>query len=159
MSLLNFRNPVQQALFECELMGQISDGMWENAKPYDHWKKWGECDVDCSPNKPLGRTGFWPRKDNYNFASPELLDVIGERMVWLANLAEAQQFSIDDLRSFYDFTDRDSTEKYWVEKRAQCIKIFGSYKTLDAIRRNGSYDMKKLKAELTDMKSIIRMQN
>ena len=28
------------ALFEHELVGQFSDGMWENARPYDHWKFW-----------------------------------------------------------------------------------------------------------------------
>ena len=26
------------AIYLCELSGQISDGYWENSKPYDHWK-------------------------------------------------------------------------------------------------------------------------
>lgn len=26
------------AIYVCELLGQVSDGYWENARPYNHWK-------------------------------------------------------------------------------------------------------------------------
>lgn len=26
------------AIYVCELLGQVSDGYWENSKPYNHWK-------------------------------------------------------------------------------------------------------------------------
>jgi hypothetical protein len=35
---IGFKNRNQVILFEQELKGQISDGMWENSRPYNHWK-------------------------------------------------------------------------------------------------------------------------
>ena len=36
--VIGFANQAQVILYMCELCGQISDGHWENSKPYDHWK-------------------------------------------------------------------------------------------------------------------------
>lgn len=33
-----FPNIASWFIFEAELSGQISDGYWENSRPYDHWK-------------------------------------------------------------------------------------------------------------------------
>ena len=35
---LNVTNMSQACLFEMEVSGQISDGKWENARPYNHWE-------------------------------------------------------------------------------------------------------------------------
>lgn len=43
--VLIVRNAVQKALFEQELNGQISDGYWENSRPYDHWKSFRGIEV------------------------------------------------------------------------------------------------------------------
>jgi len=40
MNILYVKNENQVALFENEIKGQISDGMWENASPANHWKVW-----------------------------------------------------------------------------------------------------------------------
>lgn len=37
-STLFVNNMSQACLFEMEISGQISDGKWENSRPYDHWK-------------------------------------------------------------------------------------------------------------------------
>lgn len=63
-NILNVRNIEQAAAF-LELDGQLSDGMWENTKPYDHWKPWCDAAVVIEPNN-VGRNFFAP-KDNYNF--------------------------------------------------------------------------------------------
>lgn len=76
---LYVRNPAQKILWDEELAGQISDGHWENARPYDHWKVWCDATVAVRP-EAVGRT-FYARRSSYNFTDPELLSIIGERMV------------------------------------------------------------------------------
>lgn len=77
---IGFRSKVQVALFTEELAGQISDGMWENAKPKDHWEVPSEAkafvvknDSDLGPN-------FSPMR-GYNFASSQLIEWVGDRMI------------------------------------------------------------------------------
>jgi hypothetical protein len=79
MNILAVANEAQRILFDDELSGQISDGAWENASPFDHWKPWCDAVVIVDPEN-AGRT-FYARKDNYDFARRDLLDVVGERMV------------------------------------------------------------------------------
>lgn len=154
-NFINFSNQVQVALFKNELSGQISDGMWENTRPYEHWKVWGR--AECRVNPLNVGVNFYPRKNNYNFASPELLDCVGGRMLNIANMTE-NGIDSKDSRDFDDFDyKRASTynEEYWQKKCARFIEVFGSeegYKKACT----GSYDMKKLKKELNEMKKIIR---
>lgn len=76
--VLRVRTQAQKWLLENELKGQISDGMWENASPNDHWKVWSQAKVVVDP-KNVGRN-FSARKDNYSLNSKSLLEVVGERM-------------------------------------------------------------------------------
>lgn len=69
----------QKVLLTEELMGQISDGMWENSGPQDHWEVWSGATVVVDP-KHVGRN-FNARKDNYQLNSSALLDIVGDRMV------------------------------------------------------------------------------
>lgn len=77
-------NVVQKVLFETELIGQMSDGAWENTAPYDHWEPWAECRVTVDP-EDIGRT-FYARKTGYAFAK-ELIPYVGDRMLAYARLA------------------------------------------------------------------------
>src|SRR5476649_430202 len=92
---LTVRN-IEQAAAWLELDGQISDGFWENATPHDHYKPWCNAMVRVAntgePIEVLGRN-FYARKDNYNFTSPELLDVVGKRM--LATVRIARRFGLE----------------------------------------------------------------
>lgn len=76
--ILTVRNEAQKILFDQELSGQISDGMWENARPNDHWQPWCNAEVVVGTN--VGRN-FYARKDNYNINSSELLSIVGDRML------------------------------------------------------------------------------
>lgn len=87
---LNVANLPQKIIFCCEMVGQISDGKWENARPFDHWRpicqigNWNTVGID-----PLN-TGFTFRfigKTNYNFADPVLLRIVGPRMILKIKLA------------------------------------------------------------------------
>lgn len=154
---INFRNVVQAALYKCEITGQISDGMWENTRPYDHWKIWCNANVNVNP-KQVGRN-FYTVKDNYNLSSNQLLGVIGTRMLNIANMAE-NGLPLEVIDSFNDYNPNNryqdhGNSTFWADKRKEFQEYFGDtegYKK--AI--TGSYDLKKLKTELNDMKQIFK---
>lgn len=83
--VLNLRNQAQVILFNEELAGQISDGVWENARPFNHWK-WvpGHDSVGISPAPGFSTLneawGFVPPR-RYNFCNSLLIEVCGERMI------------------------------------------------------------------------------
>jgi len=105
MKMLVFRNAVQVALFT-ELDGQLSDGMWENTRPYDHYKPWCEAETTTTDqyalkndgSKVLGRN-FWAPKDNYNFNSSFLLECVGDRMLKLCRDVAGQNFTMAMMRT------------------------------------------------------------
>lgn len=77
---LRFRNIEQKILWDVELSGQISDGRWENSRPYDHWEYWHrDVEVVVDPDN-VGRD-FYVRRDGYCFTEKLLLEVVGERML------------------------------------------------------------------------------
>lgn len=155
--ILNFRNAVQHALFTCELQGQISDGMWENARPDNHWRVWCNCEVKVN-EKNVGRN-FYAQKDSYNFTSSELLDIIGDRMLRIANMS-ANGVSLDAINMFNDYDEKcyQMKDEYWQNKAKQFDVYFGSWEEYEK-KCSGVYDMKKLKEELRDMKNIIRIMD
>jgi hypothetical protein len=76
---LRVRNIAQKVLLEDELLGQMSDGRWENSNPMDHWKPWCNATIVVDPEN-VGRD-FYPRRDGYCFTEKDLLEIIGERML------------------------------------------------------------------------------
>lgn len=152
-STINFRNPVQAALFICELSGQISDGHWENTRPYQHWEVW--CDANVNVNPVNVGVNFWAQKNNYNFNNSDLLDVVGERMLNIANMAE-NNIPLEAIREFNDWNvNNDYKGEYWRKKRNEFREYFGTAQYFKTVC-TGSYDMKKLRKELADMKQIIK---
>jgi hypothetical protein len=79
MYTLNVRNIAQKMLFDGELSGQISDGMWENSGPHGHWIPWCNAEIVVDPTN-IGRD-FYARKDNYNLNGKLLMEYVGDRMV------------------------------------------------------------------------------
>lgn len=69
---------IQAALLEEELKGQISDGMWENTNPRNHWQR--PCNATVVVGSAPGHN-FRLVKNNYNFASKALIDCVGDRML------------------------------------------------------------------------------
>ena len=76
-----FANERQVALWKNEILGQLSDGHWENAAPHDHWICWYDADVRIAePNEKTGRN-FYAKKSGYGLTSPLLLECVGDRMI------------------------------------------------------------------------------
>lgn len=86
-----FRTYTQVALWECEIKGQISDGMWENSNPSAHWKFWcdleGTMAVDEPCVVPLDEKKYDVRKTRYGLS--RLIPIIGDRMLKIGRLARA----------------------------------------------------------------------
>ena len=153
---LNFRNEVQRTLFMVELRGQISDGAWENSRPYEHWRYWTGIEVGVDPSN-LGRN-FYVVKDNYNFTDSGMLAVIGERMCYFAALAKKGYDAgvIYKLGDYDNYYAKGHTDEYWRKKDALMKEVFGNYENL--CREREGYSEKELRKELRDMKEIIRMR-
>jgi hypothetical protein len=94
---INFRNLIQVALWDEELSGQISDGWWENARPFEHYKIWCRATATVNP-KNLGRN-FWADKKNYNFTNKELLEVIGDRMLLCCQRVAGEGFTMKMMKA------------------------------------------------------------
>lgn len=78
-------------LFEHEIKGQMSDGMWENSQPHDHWEFWCDLDVEVGEEDHVQETVSLQecKKAGYNLTSKELLSAIGDRMVAMGRMATA----------------------------------------------------------------------
>lgn len=77
--IISLSSPSAIALWKGEILGQLSDGMWENTAPHDHWQFWHDCTVTLSPVN-----GHWvdlgdPMKTGYNIAG--LIEYVGDRML------------------------------------------------------------------------------
>lgn len=165
-NVLVVRNVAQAALFECELKGQLSDGAWENTAPHDHWKPWADAEVrvaaaaraGCftelgrSDYEGLGRN-FYARKDSYNFARKDLLDVVGGRMLGYARVARALGLEaakkIDEVGGLWgsDTTPVLGPATNGVDRSA-----------VEAALANEAYGMRELRQDLRDLGKIIKMR-
>ena len=179
-SVLHFENEVQKALWEVELAGQISDGKWENTKPFNHWIFWGNVQTVVDGKLGVEINGIGPEKSNYNFNSRELLEIVGDRMVAFANAATkgyttqeiaAINILLEDAAEANDFEGFLSTFNRWMKNdhaqdnmKKHLPKMFNEFKKnpeevakqIYEVATEGPYDMKKLKKELKKMKEALK---
>jgi hypothetical protein len=169
--ILSVRNLEQAALFELELRGQISDGKWENV-PGDHWQPW--CDatvVVAEDDQPVGRNFAHYSFRPYNFAAKDLLDVVGQRMLYTARVARTfglefarrlQGLYIMDINDGIVSFDWEPTAagKYFDDKRAAIADLLNEY-SREAIAQaatSNSYTMTDMRKDLRDLSKLIRIK-
>jgi len=170
-AIINFRNERQVTLYECELKGQISDGHWENARPYGHWKIM--CNAEARVGEPLG-PNFWPRR-RYNFAAKDLIDVVGHRMLFQVKLKilypSLSYQAIEDLDILVDcetgeprvklLIERAASDPYWrkrITMAKQNLGVTTDEELIDAVTRVvefTGYTLTELKKDLKDMSRIV----
>jgi len=160
---INFRNRNQVILYVCELAGQISDGHWENAKPHDHWKNMSK--ATAKVGKPLGCVGFRPMR-SYNFASRDLIEVVGDRMIeyvqianTFPNLAPDQVRECEDVKSALEYAQRDGSD-YWKRRLAMMMKFLGAKDEAELLKKvekieSYNYSKSNLMKDLKDMSQIV----
>ena len=91
MKKLIVKNFEQKIILHCEMLGQISDGQWENSKPNNHYEVWSDLswentEVASDSSSPLGMNFHLRRGAGYNFANRELLEIVGDRLLLKINL-------------------------------------------------------------------------
>ena len=160
MYTINFRNAIQLVLWNHQLCGQISDGMWENARPHDHYKIWCVAKAQVNPEN-LG-INFYGAKTNYNFTSIELLDAVGARMITTVRLYEyCKDIDLVEKLAYLFEDDRWVGLPMYKGTYYDDIRAVLNKQDLLAIKsfvENHSFDKKDLRAELRDMKQIIKMR-
>ena len=152
MKTLAFRNADQLVLWKYELLGQLSDGHWENSVPHTHWERWHDAEAIVDPDN-VGRD-FWVQRDRYNFANKDLLDVVAKRMIGYVRIAKSLGAEV-----------LERTELRW---SVGCDGELTGYKRdkmgnedagmVTRALENPSYTMKDLKRDLKDMGIIIKIR-
>jgi len=164
---LYVQNMEQKVLFYCELEGQISDGWWENARPFDHHRDWmlGWNDIMVSDDR-FGRS-FYALKDNYNFSNPELIDLVGERMLNVVHFAQMYKDKAFKVFEFDHWLLPDSKQECinfmtypedWVKAKWAKLESFGLSKDdiLKVYTESSSYGLRELRMDLNALKRAVR---
>lgn len=160
MGTITFRTATQAAIFKCELIGQFSDGHWEHLRG-DHWKPWCKAEVKVGPI--VGRD-FLAIKDNYNVASKDLLEAVGQRMKGYASVARVLGLdACEELKKFVSsssgFIERpDGTGEYWDKKKGAydaAVLKYGQY-AFDTINDPRLYGDKELRMDLREIKRTMK---
>lgn len=167
--VIAFMNRPQVILYECELKGQLSDGYWENSRPNDHWEYMSDATAIIDPSN-LG-PNFYPKR-KYNFAAKDLVEVVGQRMIWwvkfytfLPNLPLDEHWAYDlsdglnDIKSMLRYASEG--EKYYREK-IQKIQLAthntNLYEVYEDVISQVKYTEKDLKRDLKQMSQIVNTQ-
>lgn len=162
LNILAFATLSQVALYEMELIGQISDGHWENARPDGHWEPWCiDIQVIVDPEN-VGRD-FYADKVNYNLTNKDLLEVVGTRMERYVRLAlhfglEQAKVLEDALDLYGDFRGLPAASldgDYWDGIRAK-LAPFDMAEVKRVVEDESTYGRKELMADLRAMKAAMR---
>lgn len=94
------RTEVQKALLQQELVGQLSDGFWENSSSKADWQRLAAATVVVASEGQAVGCSFKLNK-RYDFANDDLLDCVGDRMLELAQSVSpmGKRFDMCHLRS------------------------------------------------------------
>lgn len=159
MSKIIFRNPIHAALFDYELMGQISDGFWSNKKPHDHWHWIKDLEVQCDKTlqHPVKVTGMelYP-KLMYDFASPTLYKYVGKRMDMIYKIARSHGFEAASIASWYempDFPFKNRDNDYYRKVMNTMLDVFKTVSTSEEeqikVVQDGFAEIAKIKLPRT----------
>lgn len=172
MATLTLRTEVQKALYEIELVGQFSDGTWENSRPMDHWKPWCNCNVEVGPN--AGRD-FYPRRDKYNLTKSMFMEVCGSRMLAYARLT--RHVGIEDAKELSELVDWTNDDRpclrwnfdgyedgggYWAKLRELARKFdekYGHEYLNQVVESDDEYTIKDLRKDLREIARAMRTFN
>lgn len=158
--ILFVRN-IEQAALWLELDGQISDGMWENARPYDHWKVWCNATVRVAKGAQSAGRSFYAVKDTYNFTNKELLDVVALRMLSIVRIARSFGIEVASILEHAPETETGNIrwDQPWMTKYIERIQALGvEPEMVNAAIAGDTYDRKDMMKDLRDLKVIIKQR-
>ena len=144
---VNVGNAAQAALLKHELLGQMSDGHWENSRAHgEGWREWSRADVVVDPDN-VGINFYQPR--NYDFLSEDLLKTVRTRMILYVRLSE--RFSYEDTELLENLFNTISADRFCLAKEAPEFSGIPNY--MFAAAEQGSDYYKAATARLTEILS------
>lgn len=159
-NILKVATTAQALLFNLELRGQISDGFWENSKPHNHYKE--PCKAEVVIDSAVQGINF-PLSRRYNFANPELIEYVGERMrmyVLLArkfpSLSQTSLRHCDSGDWIWQTKVGEEHPEWQLQFHREMSEVCGvhSYKELQAVLAGLDYSQYSIKDLRKDLKAI-----
>jgi hypothetical protein len=162
---ITVNNFEQAIIFMHEMLGQLSDGFWENSIPRDHWN-WVDgitfdsfvVDPDADPHP-----NFYQTK-HYNFADAELLNIVGERIINSIKLYKLypavwehfknDHWSIPDGLADYERT-LAQTDEYWTKRISMWSEAGLTEGVLNTVWASDCYTMRDLRHDCRVLKTAI----
>ena len=164
------RNNAQKVLLEHEMLGQMSDGMWENSR--QDYKLWHDTKFVVSTDGKLGTVGipqYKKDRSRYNLNNRELLEIVGDRMIASARVCiafpelvaseedGAIQHCAEEAMNTGKISPRADYERDYLRKVESLIGKENIETFIKAAQSESLYDMKKMRKDLADLKKIMQM--
>jgi len=87
------------AVWRAEILGQMSDGMWENTAPHDHWKFWHRLrtvvNAGAPPSVKLDEGKYAPYNQKTSYGISGLYPIIGDRMLAIGRMGRVLSTVVD----------------------------------------------------------------
>lgn len=152
---IHFKNKEEAALWEQELLGQLSDGMFENALPRGHWRDWNSAKIFIDGK--LGHDGGIFRREDYDFTPLLSNDTIRERMLGYINAVKnGKDVELSEYLAvspyFKTMKENKRLNDYWKKKLELVKKEYGEDldKARDLVLKPyGLSDLKKFLSEIS----------
>lgn len=167
---LVFTTPSAVALWVEEIPGQMSDGMWENSGPRDHWKFWYDADCELGTVPGVRNVNGRCVKNAYNLAG--LFEYVGDRMLQTGRMAKAlhtlglciadrgilhaSNYMPETLGEYIAIRNKNKDNSVqgasWGEASLEKVPF-----TLAATYYDTVYTMKDMRADIKEIKSVLKM--
>lgn len=161
------RNRQQKAILLCELIGQISDGFWENAVGTT-WEMWCQLNWDnVIVSKDESEHGFYDASKistRFNFVNDMLLECVGDRMRAYAKLSmymddkELAELIKQCKSHHYLITTINEYDKCNDERKNIYLKHGITREVLEGIIAT-PYQIDQLIEDMEDLKKIIKIKH
>jgi hypothetical protein len=167
--ILNVENVAQKIAFVFMAQGQISDGMWENARPLNHWKSWSDLNWETVSvmQENLGRN-FNVMKDNYNLNSNELVEIVKDKLIFMTKFYMLHPEIAEKLyEAGVSFESPASlaiyakdTKSDYGKARAELVNSTGvDKKMLEEVEKSNVYDLAQLRRDLAGLRRAMKIFN
>lgn len=153
--ILHLKTKEAYVVFTEEIKGQISDGAWENSRPYDHWIFWSNTNAIVDGNLGLEIKEGTPLKRNYNLF--HLIPYVGDRMLaYIASVKMDKDPTLTNyLMEFTNLIKNPGQDSYWINKSNLVKKEFGEdidsavKQVQDVINSLGNKTLKDVLSEIS----------
>lgn len=169
-------NEYQKIILVNEMLGQISDGQWENAAPRNHYEsfrgiRWSNVGIAPHARGPIT---FHPQR-NYAFNNKSLLEAVGDRIRFNLNLyelatdkdvilryfeaeSEGEVYGPDDANEFISCSGAPAAGSSYDAKRyAAYVMLYEAGITLELAKQAeiGPHDRKFVTQQCTRLQRLI----